>query len=69
MHEGGVGPIRPARIVFAEDGSYSFEVLLERVKVGSWKSLEGPPVELLDTIAGKLRVRSLPWNTQLRGVF
>ena len=50
MHEGGVGPIRPARIVFAEDGSYSFEVLLKRVKVGSWKSLEGPPVELLDTM-------------------
>ena len=47
------GPIKPARVVFSEDGTYSLEVLFMSIGNGSWISSEPPHskiVSLLDTL-------------------
>ena len=41
-------PVKPARLVFVEDGTYCFEVLLKKVKVGSWIDSLPPHREICD---------------------
>ena len=49
----GIGPVKPARMVFSYDGNFSFEVLLKCVRSGSWLFSEPPHTEIttqLDTL-------------------
>ena len=51
--EGSAGPLKAARMIFASDGDYSFEVLLKGILKGSWKGSEAPHKEIssiLDTL-------------------
>ena len=42
LQEGDVSPLKPARLVFAIDGTYAFQVMLNTVKTGDWKFSDEP---------------------------
>ena len=42
---GSIGPVKPARMVFSDDGNFSFEVLLKCIRSVSWLSSEPPHTE------------------------
>lgn len=53
-----VGPVKPARIVFSSNGTYSFEVLFKNIHSDSWISSEPPHAQLtslLDTLLAHSR--------------
>ena len=51
----GVGPIKPARVVFEMCGSYAFQVLLKPVKIGEWQRQEpGISAELKEMLDSML---------------
>ena len=41
-------PVKPVRLLFGGDGMYCFEVLLKKVKSGSWKESLPPHREICD---------------------
>ena len=48
-----IGPVKPARMVFSDDGNFSFEVLLKCITSGTWLSSKPPHTEItmqLDTL-------------------
>ena len=56
LQESDVGPVKPARLVLALDGTYTFQVMLKTVKTGDWKfSDEFPrPTELMGILDSML---------------
>lgn len=50
-----IGPLRPTRMVFSEDGTYSLDVVFTSVENGSWVESNSPHTtitNLLDTLLG-----------------
>ena len=57
LQEDDVGPVKPPRLVFVLDGTYTFQVMLKMVKTGDWKFSDKPTelVGILDSLLSQKR--------------